>query len=552
MTTAEHIKTEPHTQKPCATIYIRVSRTEQEEGTSLDTQEQRCRAYAAEQGYTVAAVFREVWSGADLFERPALAALRDVVRQGPACVVIAYALDRLTRDQNHIAILAYEFQQAGVRLEFVTERFEDSPVGTFLRNASAFVAELERQKIKERTQRGLRARIAAGKPMTGPRPPYGYVWRDAAKTAYAEDPLTAPIVKRIFANVLQGMTLKAIASELTSEGIPTPTGGDFWRHTTIWAMLHHPAYMGQASAYRWTSVKTTNGKHVPRLRDGAEVIPLPAGVMPALVDVATWQAAQAAVSRNGHHAVRNQGNAERFLLRGGFIRCAGCGQPMHTQISSSGRPAYRCARNYDRPGSCPAPASIGAVLLDGAVWARIEALLQDPDTIARELARLQTDDGSAADLEAVDRLLADIERRRANTARAIAALDDEEAAQPLIAELANLNERKRSLAAQRKGTLSRREQTLEAQSRLDDLQAWCRAVGERLPSLDFQHKRDAVLALGIAVEVYRPGSSPRYIIQASIPLDVPVDKSSGDSATRCATTGSTTATTSSRSPTCSS
>ncbi len=40
--------------QPRAAIYARVSSTTQEEGSSLDTQEERCRRYAVEQGYAVA------------------------------------------------------------------------------------------------------------------------------------------------------------------------------------------------------------------------------------------------------------------------------------------------------------------------------------------------------------------------------------------------------------------------------------------------------------------------------------------------------------------
>jgi site-specific DNA recombinase len=52
-----------------AAIYCRVSTAGQEEdGTSLDTQEARCRQYATTQGYTVeeAHVYREVYTGTEL------------------------------------------------------------------------------------------------------------------------------------------------------------------------------------------------------------------------------------------------------------------------------------------------------------------------------------------------------------------------------------------------------------------------------------------------------------------------------------------------------
>ena len=75
---------ERHTP-PRAAIYVRVSSLQQStDGTSLATQEAACRAYAIEQGYTVAEelVFSEVHTGSEMWERPQLTALRDAIRDG--------------------------------------------------------------------------------------------------------------------------------------------------------------------------------------------------------------------------------------------------------------------------------------------------------------------------------------------------------------------------------------------------------------------------------------------------------------------------------------
>src|SRR5215217_3402798 len=135
-----------------AAIYVRVSTSAQEdEGTSLDTQEARCRSYAEHHGYQITDIYRDVFTGAQYRERPGLSALREQVRAGAVDVVLAYALDRLSRNQAHLAILAEEVEDHGGRLEFVTEDFEDSAVGKFIRSAKSFAAEVEREKIGERS-----------------------------------------------------------------------------------------------------------------------------------------------------------------------------------------------------------------------------------------------------------------------------------------------------------------------------------------------------------------------------------------------------------------
>src|SRR5262245_50545254 len=91
-----------------AAIYCRVSTTEtEEEGTSLIKQEERGRRHADTQGYTIEEthVYREVYTGTELWERSQLTALRDTLRKGRVDVVIAYAIDRLSRDPVHLGVV---------------------------------------------------------------------------------------------------------------------------------------------------------------------------------------------------------------------------------------------------------------------------------------------------------------------------------------------------------------------------------------------------------------------------------------------------------------
>src|SRR4051812_31338836 len=168
-----------------AAIYVRVSSVSQEQdGTSLQTQGAACRAYALAHGYSVddADVYREVFTGVELWERPQLSRLRDVTRRHEVGVVIAYAIDRLARDPVHLGVVLSEAEHAGVPVEFVTEPIDASPEGQLIRFVRGYAAKVEHEKIKERTWRGKMARVADGKPLVGPKAPYGYQWADEAKT----------------------------------------------------------------------------------------------------------------------------------------------------------------------------------------------------------------------------------------------------------------------------------------------------------------------------------------------------------------------------------
>ncbi len=120
---------------PRAVIYTRVSSQGQEDNSSLRTQNAACRAYAEERGWQIIGTFSDVHTGAEYRERPGLSALREQTRARAVDVVLVHALDRLSRNQAHLAILAEEIEDHGARLEFVTEAFEDSAVGKFIRSA---------------------------------------------------------------------------------------------------------------------------------------------------------------------------------------------------------------------------------------------------------------------------------------------------------------------------------------------------------------------------------------------------------------------------------
>ncbi len=160
-----------------ALVYSRVSTDAQErDGTSLDTQERACMEYAESQGMLVIEHIRDTASGFTL-DRPGMEQIRHLLRQGAVDVVLSYAVDRLSRNQNHIGVLLDAAEQAGARLEFVTERFEDSAIGRFIVGARAFIGEVEREKIAERTMRGKAERARSGRiPQGMGKGTYGYLY----------------------------------------------------------------------------------------------------------------------------------------------------------------------------------------------------------------------------------------------------------------------------------------------------------------------------------------------------------------------------------------
>jgi len=88
-----------------AAIYARYSSDLQSE-TSIDDQVRLCKERAERDGLTVTEVYSDyAISGGNLSNRPGMLGLMNVGKQGAFDVVIAEALDRISRDQEDIAAI---------------------------------------------------------------------------------------------------------------------------------------------------------------------------------------------------------------------------------------------------------------------------------------------------------------------------------------------------------------------------------------------------------------------------------------------------------------
>ncbi len=501
-------------------IYCRVSTAGQEDNSSLGTQEERCRAYAAERGWEVVEVYREVHTGVELFERPQLTLLREAMRQGAFDVLLVHALDRLSRKQTHQGLVLSEAEHAGVRWESATEDIDNSPQGQILRAVIGGMAEMERLKIAERTVRGRRARAHAGRLLPGRAARYGYRWRDATKSAYDVDPVHGPIVQRIFREALEGATIRGIAVRFTAEGQPTPTGREVWSPSTIHTILKQRDYTGEAVAWRYGSEKIVGGGYRILIRPEDEHAKLPPGTVPQLVGVGDFDAVQRRLERNREQAARNNRAPEATLLRGGYARCGYCGTFL-TVVTKKGLVYYRHGtRNRDHYG-CPST-HIKADRLDAEAWRRVESILTRPEIIAVELTRLLASDPTATDLAAVRRQLDGVERKRANLIKRLAAIDDEDTAALVTAEINGLATQRRQLIQEGEDIEARRKGWQASRDQLADLEAWCHRVGANLMRLTHDEKLQVLDAVGLQVRLFHTDHEPRFEITASLPIDTDI------------------------------
>lgn len=475
--------------------YMRVS-DPNDEGTSLATQEARIREHAATQGYQMVGVYSDLQTGATYRDRPGLSELRALVRAGAVDVVLAYAIDRLARHQAHVYIIAEEASDHGARLEFVTEDFEDSAVGRFIRGAKAFAAEVEREKIAERTMRGKRARVQAGRLLPGPVPPYGLL-PNADRSGWLPNDELVPIVQRIFRELVdEGLSLRAICMGLARDGIPTATGRPRWSAGTLANILRNPAYAGVVAGWRWAGGRLHT--------DPADYIIATHCTSVQVIDTETFRLAQARLSASvpRPRLVKHPGAT---LLRGA-CRCGSCGRALVVSWSA-GRAAYRCASHGDPSRVCPSPVKMSARKLDRIAWAYAQNLIARPEGINHVRADPH---GAEARLARADKALAAIDRERARVMRELTATDDPDLTATWRAALADVAERRRTLNAERIAAVAAADAARRTVRRSHEArEAALRLAGD---GSDPEARRAAILALGILVEVWPRDRQPRWVV----------------------------------------
>jgi hypothetical protein len=445
-----------------------------------------------------------------------------MVRSGAVDIVLAYALDRLSRKQTHVAILAEEIDRAGGTLAFVTEVFEESAIGTYLRSTKAFLAEMHREKIIENTHRGMMARMKSGKLKPGPRPLYGYCWADDKHTRFAIDPVTGPVVERIFLMARDGISLRRIADALNADLTPTPAGRvGGWTFPNIPKVLQKQAYMGVAVQHTATR-KRVNGKYVTTRRPPDQHVHFPEGTIPPIVTADTFAAVQQRMQRNKQEATRNHKHPESFLLRGGFVRCPECGGVVRSSYASDGHGGERARYVINDPHAHPGctRCAIAAQILDDAVWKKVRALIMRKGVVEREVEGRLTSDPTAASRATVDRLIADTMRKRDNLTRALANLDDADAQASVLTDLQAMTKRLRELNDERDALFAQQDEWQVSQEQLRNLNGWLDTVRANIDTMTYDQRRELLTALDVRVLLYPASHTPRYEASASLPLDV--------------------------------
>ena len=362
-------------------IYARYS-SDLQTDASIEDQVRICKEKAEESNWNVVECYTDRGiSGSSVLLRPSVQRLIQDGMEGKYDILIAEALDRLSRDQEDIAAIYKRMQFAGIKIITLSEgEINNLHVGLKGTMNAMFLKDLA-----DKTRRGLRGRIEKGK--SGGGKSYGY---DVVKSFDANgEPICgerkinreqSAIVVHIFKKYLAGISPKAIAKQLNQDKIPCPSGKE-WGASTIYGnrqrgtgILNNELYIGQLVWNRLRYIKNPDtGKRVSRLNDEKEWIRKDVPEM-RIIDQYLWDKVKEKQGEIRKQHTEFWGKQRPKNLFSYLLKCDCCGGG-YSKVSKD---LYGCSTARNK-GTCNNRLTIRQDELEGSVLNALQDHLMDEE-----------------------------------------------------------------------------------------------------------------------------------------------------------------------------
>jgi site-specific DNA recombinase len=376
-------------------IYARFSSDLQREA-SIEDQVRRCRKFIEQAGGDPgkAQIFSDFAVSGSSMDRPGFEAMMAAVDAGRIEAIVTEDLSRITRDFADAAFIFKRLQYASIPLLGVADGIDTSARGAKLSfTVKSLVADLYLDDLRDKTLRGLEGRALAGFATGGV--PYGFhtvpeldPYGRSIGSRIAIHDGEAELVRRIFREHREGVSLADIAKRLNREGVPSPRAGTRhkrlgWGASTIRAMLYNERYVGvwRFKERQWVKAPGSN-KRLPRPRNPSEVMTMERPEL-RIIDATEWQETQArltAIHKRYMGETRGITRHRTNYLFSGILVCGECDGPMTISGGSSCR-YYTCATNRTK-GTCSNSRAIKEPIARTRILDAIRERLTCPDGIA--------------------------------------------------------------------------------------------------------------------------------------------------------------------------
>ena len=340
-------------------LYIRLSKEDESEGPSesVTNQKSLLEEFVKRHRLPVYDTYiDDGWSGTN-FDRPDFQRMIADIEAKKVNMVITKDLSRLGRDYIMTGhYMERYFPERRVRYISLLDGI-DTGVESTANDITPFRAIMNdmyakdiSKKIKSvKRDKQRKGQFIGGKPM------YGYKMHPTEKNKIVIDEKVAPIVRRIFAMALEGMSCRKIATTLNEERVPTPATyanlavGNPGPYTRMWSseriseILQNETYIGNMVQGRMVKISYKSKKCLRQPRENWVVVE---NTHEPLVDKETFQKVRLLVESRKHTRSRTYD----YLLKG-LIFCHECGFLLATinrpLVSGEERLFFVC-RTYQR------------------------------------------------------------------------------------------------------------------------------------------------------------------------------------------------------------
>ena len=346
--------------KKCIGIYMRLSQEDvdkktnraKDESNSISAQRQLIKRHIEQNPYLSSLPQKEFcddgFSGTN-FERPDFQRMIDLIRAGEIHIVIVKDLSRFGRDYLEVGdYLEHIFPFLGVRMISINDQYDSE---RFLGNTAGMdvafrnlIYDYYSKDLSKKVKSAMRTKQRNGSYVTCCL--YGYKISPDNKHKMVIDPVAAPIVRRIFTDVIAGKSTSQIARELNAEGIPTPQqhkgvaqrknspAKPIWTHNRILDMIKNRKYTG-------CMVNHTRESMVIRAKSQRRLPPeewiIHENAHEAIVTMEEFEAARAALRKVKPHTKKYRENVFPFY-------CAHCGRKLQRTFGTDDH--FYCVTPY--------------------------------------------------------------------------------------------------------------------------------------------------------------------------------------------------------------
>ena len=227
--------------------YCRVSTDSDEQATSYEAQIEHYTEYISKNpDWVLAGIFADDGiSGTNTKKRDEFNRMIDECHAGNIDMIITKSISRFARNTLDCLKFIRELKEINIPVFFEKESINTMDAkGEVLLTIMASLAQQESQSLSQNVKLGLQYRYQQGQVQVNHNRFLGYT-KDADGHLII-DPEQAEIVKRIYREYLEGLSMDKIAAGLEADGILTGAGKAKWHTSTVSKILRNEKYIGDA------------------------------------------------------------------------------------------------------------------------------------------------------------------------------------------------------------------------------------------------------------------------------------------------------------------